>query len=190
MGQASRKFELVEVDASGFPIAAEERIGKLIGKPLGNPDLWISAEQLKDLSGISIQMSRKAIRSRIWRGADLVVRQVEIGRGGAGGKALQVHVDSLPGDLRAAWYLERGIVLHEKPDTETSQRVLEPEHAHQTDARFETDLALARWRQEVIRPALAFEKGSPERAAVIEDLTREPRLFPNGTRKTVSKQTV
>lgn len=30
--------------------------------------------------------------------------------------APQVHVDSLPADLREAWYLARGVVLHARPD--------------------------------------------------------------------------
>ncbi|WP_072504095.1 hypothetical protein [Phaeobacter porticola] len=75
-----------------------------------------------------------------------------------GGKTLQVHVDSLPADLREAGYLERGVVLHEKPDAETGQQVMLPEQAYQNDAKFEADLELARWRHEVIRPLLALEK--------------------------------
>ncbi|MBF9052373.1 hypothetical protein GTA62_20480 [Roseobacter sp. HKCCD9010] len=165
-------------------------IGDRVGDPLATTGFWLSATDVASLSGVALRVAQKALKSRRWRGADLVVRPVEIGRGGAGGKALQVHVDSLPTDLREAWYLERGIVLHAKPDVATGGTCLVPEQAHQTDARFEADLALARWRQEVIRPALAFEKGSPERAAVIEGLTREPRLFPNGTRKSVSRQTL
>ena len=190
MGQASRKFERVEGRGAGSPMPCGTPIGDRVGDPLATTGFWLSATDVASLSGVAVRVAQKALKSRRWRGADLVVRPVEIGRGGAGGKALQVHVDSLPGDLREAWYLERGIVLHAKPDVATGGTRLVPEQAHRTDARFEADLALARWRQEVIRPALAFEKGSPERAAVIEDLTREPRLFPNGKRKRISKQTL
>ena len=51
----------------------------------------------------------------------------------------------------------------------------------------EGDLALAKWRQEVIRPILVLEKGSPARAELIEELAQKPRLFPNGNRKKVAK---
>ena len=66
---------------------------------------------------------------------------------------LQVHADSLPADLRESWYIGHGITLHEKPDTETGKTVLVRE-TYQNDARFEADLALARWLQEVIRRIL------------------------------------
>lgn len=190
MGQALRKSDLGGADASGFSIAGSSRIGNPIGNPLGTPEKWLDAAALSDLAGIAIQVSRRAIKSRKWRGSDLLVQEVEIGRGGAGGKALQVHVDSLPSDLREAWYLERGIVLHEKPDTETGKMVLVPEQAHQNDARFEASLALARWRIEVIQPALTLKSGSAARAEMIEALAKTPRLFPNGKRKAVTKRTL
>lgn len=190
MGQALRKSDLDGSNVEGFPIEGKTDIGKPIGKPLGNPEKWVSAAELSDVAGVSIQMARKAISSRHWRGADLLVREVQIGRGGAGGKALQVHVDSLPSDLREAWYLERGIVLHEKPDTETGKMVLVPEQAHQNDARFEASLALARWRKEVIQPALTLKSGSAARAEMIDELAKTPRLFPNGKRKAVTKRTL
>ncbi len=190
MGQAVRKFELVEANASGFPIAPEERIGKPIGKPLGNSNPWLDAEDLAVLAGVSVQMARKAIRSLKWRGADLLVQEIEIGRGGAGGRALQVHVDSLPADLREAWYLERGIKLHEKVDAETGETLLIPEEAYRNDERHEADLALARWRHEVIRPILMLEKQSAERSACIRELAALPRLFPTGQRKAVTPQTL
>ena len=60
-----------------------------------------------------------------------------------------MHVDSLPADLREAWYLERGIKLHEKVDAETGETLLIPEEAYRNDKRHEADLALARWRHEV-----------------------------------------
>lgn len=46
---------------------------------------------------------------------------------------------------------------------------------------------MAKWRQEVIRPILTLEKGSPARAELIEELAQTPRLFPNGKRKKVAK---
>ena len=135
-------------------------------------------------------MARRAIKARAWRSVELLMREVEIGRGGAGGRALQVHVDSLPADLREAWYLGRGIKLHEKVDAETGETLLIPEEAYRNDKRHEADLALARWRHEVIRPILILEKQSAERSALIKELAAQPRLFPNGTRRAVTPQTL
>jgi len=205
MGQALRKIEQDGTDVPGFPDAPEKRIGVpqnrgsfdvAIGRskepakePQRNPEKWVSAEVVVSLSDVSERMVRKALAKRFWRGCDLLVREVRSGRG-RGGKTLQVHVDSLPADLRAAWYLERGIVLHERPDAETGDTVLVPDQAYQNDAKFEADLAQARWRHEVIRGALIHAKGSPERAELVEALAAEARLFPNGTRKAVTRQTL
>ncbi|WP_152912352.1 helix-turn-helix domain-containing protein [Candidatus Rhodobacter oscarellae] len=174
----------------GSAIVTLDRIADPIADPLRTLEKWLSGGDLAALAGIADRVARKAIASRRWRGADLLVQEVQIGRGGAGGKALQVHVDSLPADLRESWYISHGITLHEKPDTETGKTVLVPEQTYQNDARFEADLALARWRQEVIRPILILEKGSPARAELIEQLAQTPRLFPNGKRKAVTKQTL
>jgi hypothetical protein len=186
MGQALRKSDLDD----GCSITAINTIEQPIGQPLSNLEKWLLVADVVELAGVSPQMVKKALSANRWRGADLLVKMVEVGRGGAGGKAPQVHVDSLPADLREAWYLERGIVLHEKPDAETGKMVLVPEQSHQNDARFEADLATARWRQEVIRPAIVLEKGSSARADLIEELAKTPRLFPNGKRKAVTRQTL
>lgn len=154
-----------------------------------NPQKWVASAEVERLSGVSGQAVRKALAARSWRGCDLLVREEQTGRG-RGGKTLQVHVDSLPADLREAWYLERGIVLHEKPDAETGRQVLVPEQAYRNDAQFEANLELARWRHEVIRPLLVLDKQSAERAALIGELAAVPRLFPNGNRKTLTRQTL
>lgn len=83
---------------------------------------WLSVSDLVALSGISQQNVNKAISKNRWRGADLIVRRVEIGRGGVGGMAPQVHVDSLPADLREAWYAKHNIALHEAVDPVTRLR--------------------------------------------------------------------
>lgn len=137
IGHALRKSDLDGGEVASFPIRGKGNVGKPIWKPLGNLEKWIGAAELSELAGVSIQMARKAISSRRWRSANLLVQEVQIGRGGAGGRAIKVHVESVPADLREAWSLERGIVLHEKPDTETGKMVRVPEQARQNDARFE-----------------------------------------------------
>lgn len=118
MGQAVRKFEVVE---GGSAMSADLAIADPIADPLRTDENWLNSDDLSHLAGIADRVARRAIKSRKWRGADLNVREVEIGRGGAGGKALQVHVDSLPADLREDWYLARGITLHERADPVSGQ---------------------------------------------------------------------
>ncbi|PIE09049.1 MAG: hypothetical protein CSA73_00545 [Rhodobacterales bacterium] len=187
MNTVARKFEVVEGgSAMSFPAS----IGEPIAEPLTNADLWLDAEALSELASVSDRAAQKALKARKWRGADLLVREIEIGRGGAGGRALQVHVDSLPPDLREAWYLERGVKLHEKVDAATGETILIPEAAYLNDKRHEADLAQARWRHEVIRPILILPRQSAGRAALIKELAAQPRLFPNGQRKAVTPQTI
>jgi hypothetical protein len=157
---------------------------------LMNLEKWLSGDALADLAEVTPRMAKKALSGRRWRGADLLVRLVKIGRGGAGGKAPQVHVDSLPADLRESWYLEHGIVLHQKVLPENGDVVMVAETVPQTDARFEATLVVARWRHNVVRPALALKAGSPARASMILDIASAKRMFPNGSRKVVTKQTI
>jgi hypothetical protein len=77
-----------------------------------------------------------------------------------------------------------------EPKARIGKMVQLPEPESQIGTLSESDLALARWRQEVTRPALILEKGSPARAELIEELAKTPRLFPNGKRKAVTKQTL
>lgn len=140
-----QKFELVEGGSFDLPAEAAK---EPIKEPQRNLEKWVSTEAIFALSGVSDRMVRKALANRSWRGCDLLVREEFTGRG-RGGKTLLVHVDSLPADLREAWYLERGIKLHEKVDAETGEPLLIPEEAYRNDKRHEADLALARWRHEV-----------------------------------------
>lgn len=103
----------------GSAITSSASIVDPIADPLRTLEKWLSVADLSALANIAEQNVRKAIARRSWRGSDLMVRQVEIGRGGAGGMAPQVHVDSLPPDLRTAWYLSQGIALHDRVDPGT-----------------------------------------------------------------------
>lgn len=186
MGQAVRKIEPVQEGCFDRPAEVAKQPTK---QPQSNPEKWVPSAEIERLAGVTGQAVRKVLSNRFWRGCDLLVREVQTGRG-QGGRSLQVHVDSLPADLRAAWYLARGIRLHERVDPETSKTVLVPEQAYTNDARFEGDLAVARWRHEVIRPVVALPKQSAERAALITELAGVQRLFPNGKRKAVTPQTL
>lgn len=127
MGQVLREFELVEAGSFGL---TKDRANEPTNEPQMNLEKWVSAQTVADGAQVSYRAVAKALEARRWRGCDLLVREEITGRG-RGGKTLLVHVDSLPADLREAWYeawyLERGIVLHEKPDTDTGKTVLVPE---------------------------------------------------------------
>jgi hypothetical protein len=101
-----------------------------------------------------------------------------------------VHVDSLPADLREAWYLERGIVLHARPDPTTGETCLVADDDQAHDPQFAKALAVARWRHDVIRPALSLAPHSEQRVAVLAQIARQVRLMPNGREKALTKQTL
>lgn len=186
MNQVVRRYDMIDWGSFDLPSVGSN---EPTNEPQMNLEKWVAAQVVADLAGVTYRAVAKAVEARTWRGCDLLVREEITGRG-RGGKSLLVHVDSLPADLREAWYLERGIVLHQKPDATTGETLLVPEQAYQNDARFEADLELARWRHEVIRPVISLEKLSADRAALIGELAATPRLFPNGTRKSVTKQTL
>lgn len=187
MGQAARKFEVVDGWSAIEPV---KHIADPIADPLRTFEKWLSAGDLAALADIADRVARKAIAARRWRGVDLLVRQVEIGRGGAGGMAPQVHVDSLPADLREAWYLARGVVLHERVNPATGGTVLVPEDRLANDPRFDARRIMAEFRLSVIRPVVALPKGSPERKALVEAQADREWVQPDGKRRKISRATI
>jgi len=190
MGKLGEGFVDSPTRSGSCSIGARMAIEQPIAQPLNNREKWLGSDVLSALAGVSQQAVSKNLKSRKWRGCDLLVKLVDIGRGGAGGKAPQVHVDSLPADLREAWYLARGIVLHEKRDPVTDKTVLVPEQRFQPDVKHQRSLSIGQWRMDVIRPALAYPKGSAERGAALMDIANTVRRFPNGKRKAVTVQTL
>lgn len=186
MNQVVRKFEVIEGGSlGGLPAAPNEPTNE----PLTNLNLWLDTADLAALSDVTERAVQKAIKSRRWRGADLEVREVasNVGRGG---KILQVHVDSLPADLRKTWYLEQGVDLHEQVDTTTGQMVLVPGEAMTRDARHEKALATAKWRLDLIRLALIYPKNSKDRRAKLDEAVATPRTLPNGKVKKLTRRTL
>ena len=174
----------------GDLIDSEAAIRSPIRTPLGHQDKWLSAADLRELSGIGVTASKKALNSRRWRGSDLLVKE-ETGNRSYGGKCLYVHVDSLPSDLRQAWYLERGIDLHAQCDPATGEMVLVPQEALDRNKQHEGWLVEARWRHDVIRPILAIDKSRRGgRAQKIDELAAMPRLWPCGKTQVVPRRTL
>ena len=187
MGQVARKFEVVE---GGSPMTPLRLIDERIDEPLVNLEKWVDVASIGELAGVSYRAAAKAVEAGRWRGVDLMVRQVEVGRGGAGGMAPQVHVDSLPADLREAWYLARGIKLHEAVDPATGETRLIPEDAGRNDPKWEERTAIANWRRNIIRPLDRLPKGSPERKAVIDDMASREWAQLDGKVKRISRATL
>ncbi len=182
MGQAARKFEVLE---GGCSIPALTPIEQPIEQPLNNHEMWLSVVALADLAKVSPQAAQKALSARRWRGFDLAVREVQIGRGGAGGMAPQVHVNSLPEDLRVAWYGARGIELHRRVDPATGEVRMVAERAN--DPRFEGRMAVARWRLDIIRAAADAPRGSAARRALVEVAAAQMVRGPDGKMRQISR---
>lgn len=186
MGQVMRKLKLIDGGCFDLSAEASKQPAK---QPQNNPEKWISSAELEKLSGVSQAAVHKALANRQWRGSELMVREEQTGRG-RGGKTYRVHVDSLPSDLCEQWYLSHGIRLHEKVDPDTGLTIKVPEQAFRNDAKFEADLAVARWRHDLIRPVLAHASWSAERAGLIREIAAKPHLFPDGKRKTLTGMTL
>ncbi|UTS79540.1 helix-turn-helix domain-containing protein [Phaeobacter piscinae] len=186
MGKLGENFEIAPSEA----MSADKPIGSAIGSALVRPEMWLSMSDLMTLADIKQASASEAIKKGKWRGADLAVRMVAAGRGGAGGKVPQVHADTLPADLREAWYLQHGIELHEKVDAITGKTVMVPDQKYQPDAKYQKALSIARWRLDVIQPALNHASGSPERAAAVSEIADVARLLPSGKRKKLTAATV
>lgn len=185
MGQAARKFAVIEGGSSMGLLAAIE---EPIGEPLVNHDGWLFGDDLATLAAVSLRMAQKALSAGRWRGVDLAVRQVAVGRGGAGGMAPQVHVDSLPADLRAAWYLGQGVALHERVDAATGEVRQVPEAV--LDPRMGLRLEIAQWRLSLIRKAVSHPRGSGGRKAALEEVAAAQWVMPDGKRRLIGRSTL
>ncbi len=186
MSAAAHRFEVIE--GGSFELA-KLPTKDLTKDPQRTPEKWLSTDEVAVLAGVADRVARRAISARRWRGMDLMVRE-EASNVGRGGKVLKVYVDTLPADLRAAWYLGHGITLHERVDAATGETRLVPEDAAKNNPRFEERAAVARWRLDVIRPVIALERGSAERKARIEELTRQVFAQPGKKPGPISRATL
>ncbi len=186
MGQALRKIQVVDEGSFELPQEASKDLPKDPQRTLGE---WLSSEEVSGLAGVAVRVARRALSKRHWHGAELVVREEQTGRG-RGGKTLLVHVDSLPADLRGAWYAQHGIALHEQVDPETGEVRHVPDENLRHDAGFEKKYRLALWRRDLIAPLLAEARYSAGRGRVLKELAAKVHHFPDGRRKKVTGQTL
>lgn len=152
--------------------------GGILDGPSEAGGLWIATAELAELAGINERNARDAafrcMNGFTWRGANLAIRAVK-SNGGQGGKALQVHVPSLPENLRAL-YLKQHPGLIEIP---TAPAVALPAPAR-IDSGLGARIAERNWKLAIIAPALKWPKRSHERAAVIADIAAREHPGPNG----------
>ena len=161
-----RAAPVLEIDAEtvSLPVAAGDAPSSLI--TLGNEikdttkdvqrtdDLWITPEEAAQFMGIHVRNARRALAAREWRGHALVVREIH-GQRARGGKALQVHVDSLPEAQRAAWWSARGVDIHSRPDPEVTA-LIEAGPGH--DPAWKAKVEEARWKLSIIEPLMRLDR--------------------------------
>lgn len=124
------------------------------------PSGWVSTDALAAVAGITRRGARKGAKAGTWRGSPLVVRQVR-GRGGRSGWSYEVRVDSLPLDLQL--------------------RCKQLQSPFEAPPRLDDASAVERERRfNIIRPALAFAKHTPERAEAVREIAAREHLTPAG----------
>lgn len=165
----SKSTALVAHQPAPLPASAEA---------LANDGLWVGTADLAGLAGISRQAAHKAlfqaINNHTWRGATLNVRTVD-GAGGQGGNALQVHIPSLPADLRAIWHKRNPGALKAP-----AVAPIEAAAPAAIDVGIGGRVAEMKWKLAIAAPALIHPKGSRARAAVLKDIAAREHPGLNG----------
>ena len=155
-----------------------------------NPNLWITAAELADLIGVTERAAQKALqdstRGKSWRGSLLAVREIT-GTRGNGGKTYQVHVDSLPHDVRGLFWAAQEVDIYAPPPVPMADRVLRPSEAI-GDKDFVQRLPLARWKLAVIEPLLGLRP--QERAKAIAGMVDQEMVQPGGKRISLKRSTL
>lgn len=186
MGKMGEDFKH---ENEGGLVAVDVRTKPPTKPPLNHPEKWITSKELIELSGRRQSMVSKALKSKRWFNTDLRVKSVP-SSSGQGGKTLLAHVDHLPPEFKEKWYAQQGIKLHERQDPITGKTIMVPEQRFQPSAARQKAVSVAEWRMDVVRPAMAYPKGSAERSAILNEIANTERRFPNGKRKTVSLKTL
>lgn len=162
-------------DKNSSPVSSKtSQIGNIL-------DGHVSARELSELAGISVQAARAALASGTFRKYDLNI--IEVPGAGRNGIIRVAPISDLPPSL---YEKARALI----GDTDTPQKsavsVTNQETTlHETGDR----MALAMWRLEIIQPALAHGRGTASRKATAQELAGKRRQ-PDGKVKTVSERTI
>ena len=148
-------------------------------------DGWLSAPAFAANAKVTPRSASRilllAFDGQPWHGHPLEVRRVR-GRGGNAGWAYEVRADSLPEGLR-----EHALAGHPAPATATLPA---PIVASREPAAIDKPSPVARWRYEVIQPALQEKAGTEKYRREIAKASRVVREFPSGRRGRVSARTI
>lgn len=137
---------------------------------------FLSATTIADIAGLTNRAVERALRRALvgthptWHGARLAVRE-RPGRGGRSGLLLEARLDSLPIGIQEA--------------QKAFSAAFEGRLSHGEKAQSERD-----WWYGLLSPALAFEKHSPSRGAVVRDIASRRHMRPDGTWATLTERTI
>tara|TARA_R110001583_G_scaffold195501_2_gene374408 strand:+ start:12825 stop:15098 length:2274 start_codon:yes stop_codon:yes gene_type:complete len=157
-------------------------------QPIAVP-VWITAADLAQVAGIAEQNARLALSKcatgGTWRKHTLKVRTKDGGPANAQ-NPYQVHIESLPPALVAAYYKQHTrTTLPVK--VQTGPVLPMPTTLDPRAARRRSE---ARWKLEILLPALQFAKGSRARGQALRDIARIKHLDLSGKRRTISERTL
>lgn len=151
--------------------------------------VWVDAARLADLAGVTEQAIRLAIArcatGGTWRNHALQVRTKDGGPASARNPYL-VHVDSLPRALAGAYY-ERHAKVVKPVEVKTGSTLPMPMTLDPKAARKRAE---ARWKLEVLLPALEFPKGSRARGQAIKDIASVTHTDLAGKRRKIGARTL
>lgn len=163
----------------------------------------ITTQQFSALTGLKKRAAILALaechKGRAWRGQALAV-VTRRARGGAAGLSYLVQIDSLPPDL----YLRAEELFGTKAEEDAEPRALpSPSPGTALTVQNQTPISLPTvsasksaetqgwgWKWEIIRPALAFDKGSRQRATAIAQLAKQSFPTPAGARRQFGEATL
>lgn len=162
--------------------------------------IWITTSEFAAVSRISERKANQALSrahsGHSWRGYSLIVI-TQRGKGGASGLSYLVRIDSLPADLCQQAKLMFGDMdsNHQEltfPGTGTALPIQNPAPTF-LPAISTSTLATSsewQWKLEIIRPAIAFPKGSSGRGEMVRQLASTSFLTPDGSRRQFGLTTI
>ena len=160
--------------------------------PFGAPavPLWIEASRFAALVGVTEQAARSALAKcatsgGTWRNHALQVRTKNGGPASARNPYL-VHVYSLPPALAATYYEQQARTTR-PVKVQTGPALPMPATLDPRAARKHLE---ARWKLEILLPALQFAKGSRARGQALRDIASVKHTDLAGKRRTIAARTL
>ncbi len=132
---------------------------------------WMDTKALAEIAGISERAARKAsvscLSGSTWRGVYLETRYA--------GRAIQIYAPSLPPDLRDIWHRR-----YQSEDSTNSPAPLTLSLQTERGKRIAENVALRRWKLDILAPALQHPKFSRERGEALRAIVGKELVKPSG----------